>query len=82
MWYGTYASVTVAYAVLHLCIDSGAVCGTVLMHQYRYQCRLIELICAKKIFMVLTIKSNIFSNKNCIKKSHWKIFMVLTIKRI
>ena len=28
MYYRTYASVTVAYAVLYLCIDSGIVCGT------------------------------------------------------
>ena len=64
MWYGTYESVTVAYAVLHLCIDSGTVCGTVLMHQYRYQCRLIELICVRKIFMVLPVKTKFFRLKN------------------
>ena len=114
IWYGTYASVTIAYVVLCLCIGNhnvcgivlilgrGAVCGTVLVliHQQRYQCGLIEPICLRKNFMVLSVKSqyrtishwknfmvlsancNIFSNKNCIKKSHWKNFMVLSVKRI
>ena len=60
-----------AYVVLCLCIGNhnvcgivlilgrGAVCGTVLVliHQQRYQCGLIEPICLRKNFMVLSVKS-------------------------
>ena len=71
-----------AYVVLCLCIGNhnvcgialilgrGAVCGTVLVfiHQQRYQCGLIEPICLRKNFMVLSVK-RILSAIFALKKS-------------